>query len=138
MFLPHKTAEGKVIPWEYLPCTAITPKIGMTLIYNSSSGQLEICDTSDTGVTPTYIAMADYSAAVTANDRIPVIRVDDETIYETTNSASFSSAKRGTKVTITSGGLSVTATTSNGVAEIVDFDDVAAAGTGGKVWVRFK
>ena len=42
----------------------------------------------------------------------------------------------GAKVT-TSDGLKVTATTTSGVAEIVDFDAAAAAGTGGTVHVRF-
>ena len=58
-------------------------------------------------------------------------------IYETTNSAAFSSAKIGQKVTLHTDGLQVTATTASGVAEIVDFDDKAKSGAGGTVHVRF-
>jgi hypothetical protein len=133
MFVPHKNAAGNVIPWEVLPCSAITPKIGMAL--TQSSGKLAIA----TGTTaPTYISMVEKDSACAAGDLIPVIRVDHDTIYETTNSASFASINKGDKVTLhASNGLQVTATTTNGVAEVVDFDDVAASGTGGKVYVRF-
>lgn len=133
MFVPHKNAAGNVIPWEYLPCGAITPKIGMALV--QSSGNLAIATgTND----PAYISMCEKDSACTAGDIIPVIRVDHDTIYETSNSASFASIKKGDKVTLhASSGLQVTATTTNGVAEVVDFDDAAAAGAGGKVYVRF-
>lgn len=132
-FRPHKTAAGNVIPWEYLPCGAITPKVGMAL--TQSDGNLAIA----TGTTkPKYISMMESASAITAGTKIPVIRVDANTIFETTNSASFSSIKKGNMVTLhASDGMQVTATTTSGVAEVVDYDDVAAGGTGGKVWVRF-
>ncbi len=132
-FLPFSYDDGQPRPWEYLPCSAITPKVGMAL--TQSSGNLAIA----TGTTkPTYISMVDKDAACTAGDIIPVIRVDSGIIFETTNSASFSGMNRGAKVTLhASNGMQVTATTSSGVAEVIDFDDVAAAGTGGKVLVRF-
>lgn len=133
MFVPHKTAAGNVIPWETLPAGAITPKAGMALI--QASGNLVIAAGADA---PAYISMCDRDSACIAGDLIPVIRVDHDTIYETTNSAAFSSVKRGDKVTLHTGdGLQVTANTTGGVAEVVDFDDAAAAGPGGKVYVRF-
>jgi len=133
MFIPHKNAAGNVIPWEMLPAGAITPKVGMALI--QSSGNLAIATGTNA---PTYISMCEKESACTAGDMIPVIRVDHDTIYETTNSASFASIKKGDKVTLhASDGLQVTATKTSGVAEVVDFDDVAASGTGGKVYVRF-
>jgi len=133
MFVPHKNADGAVAPWQMLPCGAITPKVGMALV--QSSGNLAIA----TGTTaPTYISMCEKDSACTAGELIPVIRVDKGTIYETSNSASFASIKKGDKVTLhASNGLQVTATTTSGVAEVVDFDAAAAAGAGGKVWVRF-
>ena len=133
MFVPHKNAAGNVIPWEMLPAGAITPKVGMALI--QTSGNLAIATGTNA---PTYLSMCEKDSACTAGDLIPVIRVDHDTIYETTNSAAFSSIKRGDKVTLhASNGLQVTATTTSGVAEVVDFDDDAAAGAGGKVYVRF-
>ena len=133
MFLPHKNAAGNVIPWEYLPCGAIQPKIGMAL--TQSSGNLAIA----TGTTaPTYISMMEADATLAAGTIIPVIRVDHDIIFKTTNSASFASIKKGDKVTLhASDGLQVTATKTSGVAEVIDFDDVAASGTGGEVYVRF-
>lgn len=131
-FLIHSYGDGQPRPWEYLPCGAITPKVGMALY--QTSGNLAIA----TGTTkPTYISMVDKSAACTAGDIIPVVRIDDQMIFETTNQASFSSMNRGSKVTLHSDGLQVTATTTSGVAEVVDFDDKAATGTGGTVLVRF-
>lgn len=133
MFVPYKTKDGAVIPWEYLPCSAITPKIGMALV--QSAGNLAIAAGTNA---PAYISMVEKDSACTAGDLIPVIRVDHDTIFETTNSAAFSSIKRGDKVTLhASNGLQVTATTTSGVAEIVDFDEAAAAGAGGVVHVRF-
>ena len=131
MFLPHKTAAGNVIPWETLPADTITPKAGMALI--QAGGNLTIAAGSNA---PAYISMCDRDSACIAGDRIPVIRVDHDTIYETTNSAAFSSVKRGDKVALSSDGLQVTAT-SGGVAEVVDFDAAAEEGAGGKVYVRF-
>lgn len=129
-FIPHSNEEGRITPWEYLPCSAITPKIGMAMIL--SSGKLAIA----TGTTkPTYICMAEYDAAVAAGTIIPVIRVEPDEIFEVTNSASLSGVNIGQKVTLhASNGLQVTGTTTSGVAEIVAKDGDAA---GSRVLVRF-
>lgn len=133
MFVPHKNAAGNAIPWEYLPVGAITPKVGMALV--QTDGNLAVATGANA---PSYISMMESNAALTAGTNIPVIRVDHDTIYETTNSAAFSSIKKGDKVTLhASDGLQVTATKTSGVAEVVDFDDAAASGAGGKVYVRF-
>ena len=125
-FFPDKSDHGAVTPFEYLPCGAITPKAGLALVL--TNGLLALA----TGATaPTYICMKD------AGTIIPVVRVDKDRIYETTNSAAFSSAKIGQKVTLHTDGLQVTASTTKGVAEIVDFDDKAKSGAGGTVHVRF-
>lgn len=79
---------------------------------------------------PTYIALSDGAA----NREISVGRVESNQVYETTFSAAPTDVKVGAKVTL-SGGLTVTATTSNGVAEIVDL--CGASAVGDKVLVRF-
>lgn len=129
-FIPYSNEEGRVTPWEYLPCSAITPKIGMAMVL--SSGKLAIA----TGTTkPTYICMEDYDAAVAAGTIVPVIRVQADEIFEVTNSASLSGVNVGQKVTLhASNGLQVTGTTTSGVAEIVRKDGDAAGST---VLVRF-
>lgn len=129
-FIVHTTDDGRVPPLEYLPCSAITPKIGMALTL--SSGNLAIA----TGTTrPSYISMVNKDAALTAGDVIPVIRVQDDMIFETEFSAAPTSLNIGDKVTLhASSGLSVTATKTNGVAELVYIDGTAS---GSMCRVRF-
>lgn len=124
-FIPHTNEDGRVNPWKYLPCSAITPKIGMALI--QSSGNLAIA----TGTTkPTHICMADYDAAVTAGDLIPVIEVQPDQVFECTNSASLSGVNIGQKVTLhASNGCQITGTTSSGVARLVAKEADASGST---------
>lgn len=128
-FLIHSTDDGRVLPWEYLPAGAITPKVGMAL--TQTNGNLALA--SGTTV-PTYISMREQDTALNAGDLIPVVRVQKDTIFETELSAAGTSLKVGQKVTIATDGLRVTATTTEGIAEIVEILDTAV---GGKVRVRF-
>ena len=129
-FIPYQNEDGRAAPWEYLPCSAITPKLGMALVL--SSGNLAIA----TGTTkPTYISMLEADSAVSAGDLIPVIRVMPDQIFECTNSASLSGVNIGQKVTLhASNGLQVTGTTSSGVAEVI-YKEADASGS--RVLVRF-
>lgn len=128
-FKPHQTNDGRVPPFEYLPAGAITPKVGMALYMNA--GNLAIA----TGATkPTYICMCEKETAVAAGDIIPVIRVDDGMILSVPLSAAGTSLKLGDKVTIATGGLQVTATPTDGVAEIVG---IIGTAVGDEVLVRF-
>ena len=122
--------DGGAIPsWEYHPCSAITPEVGMAM--TQTSGNLA---TASGSTVPTYICMTQRGEAVTAGDIIPVIRVSESIIFETTFSASASSVTVGSRVTIASGGMKVTGTTASGVAEVVAMEGTAA---GSRVWVRF-
>lgn len=129
MFMPYKTDDGRVPAWEYLPASAITPKVGMALV--QSNGQLAVAAGT---AKPTYISMVEKENACTAGDIIPVIRVQPDMILETTWSDAATSVKQGSKVTLATDGLQVTATTEGGVAEIIDMDGTAI---GDKVRVRF-
>ncbi len=121
MFLLHMMDDGRVPPFEYLPAGAITPKVGLAL--TQSDGLLAVAS----GTTkPSYICMANADAALTSGTEIPVIRVDADIVFETEFSASASSIKLGSKVTIASDGLRVTATTTSGVAEVVYLDGTAS------------
>ncbi len=129
-FIPYSNEDGRVPPWEYLPCGAITPKLGMALV--QSSGNLAIATGTNK---PTYISMTEKSAAVTAGTLIPVIKVLPDMVFECTNSASLSGVNVGQKVTLhASNGLQVTGTTTSGVAAIVAKDGDAS---GSRVLVRF-
>lgn len=130
-FIPYSTEDGRKQPWEYLPATGSTkPDIGLALVL--SSGKLAKC----TGTTkPTYICMAEYPAAAAAGTLLPVIAVTPDMIFEVKNQASLNGVNIGQAVTIYSDGLQITATTSSGVATIVD--KVAGTGTGNKTLVKF-
>lgn len=138
-FLLHSIDDGHVPAWEYLPVSAITPKVGMAL--TQTSGNLAI---ATAGTAPTYISMVEKAAACTAGDVIPVIRVSKDMIFETTFSAAATSLNVGDKVTLhASNGMQITASktenganssTINGVAEIVSMDGAAIGDT---VRVRF-
>lgn len=129
MFLNIKTDDGHVAPFEKLPCSAITPKNGMAMVLNG--GKLAIAS----GTTkPEFICVEEHDAAVAADTLVTVVRVDHDTVYQTTLSAAGTSLNLGDKVTIATDGLRVTATKTDGVAEIVYMDDTAA---GSMVHVRF-
>lgn len=131
-FKPYHTADGHIPPWEYLPCSAITPKIGMALVL--SSGQLAIA----TGTTkPQYISAITKEAACTAGEIIPVIPVTPDLVLETTLSADGTSLNVGSSVTLhASNGMQVTATTTNGVFKITAFPEGSKA-TGASVRGQF-
>ena len=129
MFQVHLTDGGRNPAIEYLPAGAITPKVGLAL--TQVNGNLALA----TGATkPTYICMMESDAALTAGTVIPVIRVLPDMIFETTNSAAFTSIKQGDKVTLHTDGAQVTATKTDGVAEVISFDDTAV---GSSVLERF-
>ena len=120
-FKIHSTDDGRVPGLEYLPCAAITPKVGMAL--TQTGGVL----TTAAGTTaPTYICMCERETPVEAGTIIPVVRVGKDMVFETSFSAAATSVKLGSKVTLASGGLQVTATTTDGVAEVVYMDGTAS------------
>lgn len=114
-FLRHQTDDGHVPGIEYMPAGAITPKVGMTL--KVTSGNLAIATAKDL---PTYISMVDKTAALTAGDIIPVVRVDSDAIYEVATPSTFSQAV-GVKAQLGSDGMTL-ANSTGGAAEIVYTD----------------
>lgn len=128
-FMIHSVDDNRVLGLEYLPCSAITPKVGMALV--QTSGNLALAS----GTTaPTYISMCERETACTAGELIPVVRVQKDIIFGVPAQAAMTSVKLGDKVTIYTDGMKVTATTTSGVAEVVGMDGTAAGST---VLVRF-
>lgn len=128
MFIPavwHKESE----PWEVQPAAnGLAAEVGMALAF--SGGNL----TKATGTTkPEYICMEKVTTTA-AGQMIHVERVRPETVYETELSTASSSIAVGTKYTIDSTAGKVTATATDGVAEVVSYEGKAA---GDKVRVRF-
>ena len=128
-FYIHSVDDGRVPAIEYLPCGAITPKVGMALV--QTGGNLAIASGA---AKPAYISMCERETACAAGEVIPVIRVQPDVIFETTFSAAATAIILGNKVTLHTDGLQVTATTTDGVAEVVGMDGTAA---GSPVRVRF-
>lgn len=116
---------------EYIEVTAAEAVVlGEALVL--ASGKLTKCGAT---AKPSFLAMGPCTAAeATAGKKIPVLRVSDEVTYETVLSAASASIAKGAKYTLSSDGLGITATTTSGVAEVVDWDGKAA---GDKVRVRF-
>lgn len=78
-----------------------------------------------TGATkPTHVTLAKGEKGKT----IPCGRIESNQVYETPVGAAPTSLKVGQKVTISGDGTGVTATTTDGVATIVDLLGAAAAG----------
>lgn len=89
-----------------------------------TSGKLTKCGAT---VKPEFIAMADCAAAAT--DRIiPVARVEANQLYEVPITAAPSSLAEGSKVTLHTDGMQVTATTTSGVVTVESLNGAAAAG----------
>ncbi|MGN0962527.1 MAG: hypothetical protein ACI4PP_03030 [Clostridia bacterium] len=127
-FIPYSTDDGRVPAWEYRPCGAIQPKVGLALAYDS--GKLAVA----TGK-PEYICMRHEEAEVASGTVIPVIAVADSITFLTENTASLEAVNEGDAVTISSDGMAVTATTESGVATILRKSGDAV---GSDVLVKFK
>lgn len=126
-FIPYSYRDGQPEPWEYLDAGALG-NITVGTALSMTDGQLALCS----GATrPDYIGM--YGGMVEAGQQIPVIRVHEETVFETELSVASAAAAVGTAYTIDTTGTMLTATT-GGAAELVHFEGTEA---GDKVRVRF-
>lgn len=128
-FVPFKRDKGVPEPFEYYPVTTSeTVAVGEAL--KLASGKLTKASGTDT---PEFIAMQPVTAAP-AGSVIAVIRVQKDVEYETSLSVASASIAVGAKYTLDTTGTAITATTTNGVAEVTSFDGKAA---GDRVRVRF-
>ncbi len=113
-FYLYSTDDNRVPGVEYLPCGAITPQAGMLLTL--SNGLLALCS----GTTaPTYLSMCQRDEACQEGERIPVLRVGSDMIFQAPGSVSLAALAPGSLVTVGADGLTLTATTTGGVAEVV-------------------
>lgn len=108
-------------PYEYYaPAASEEISLGEALVL--SSGKLTKCNAT---ATPEFIAMSSGKDV----DKIAVVRVMEDDVFETTFAADASSNAEGTKVTIHTDGLQVTATATNGVFTITKKLGSGEAGT---------
>lgn len=130
MFVLHTLGSVSTPPMEYLPVIdTVKPTIGLAMVMEE--GLL----TKASGTTvPTYICMTQRDDFCAAGELIPVIRVQHGIVFATTFAVDAQDISLGNKLTIADDGLSVTATTASGVAEVVKMDGTDQGDT---VYVRF-
>lgn len=117
-FLPVRSLDGSSDPFEYYKMTdseAVT--LGEGLV--QTSGRLTKVGAT---ATPEFIALK--TAAAGTDVEIPVVRVKEGREFETTSTATVATTLIGSKVTLHTDGLTVTATTASGVFLITDTDGV--------------
>lgn len=129
MFAPYTHNSMHTHPVELKPCSEIQPDVGMAMVM---SGGLLVKATGTTK--PTYISVTRKEATCTAGDLIQVIEVDSAAKFLTTFSADAAAIKIGDKVTVATDAMRVTATKTDGVAEIVSMNGTAS---GSECVVRF-
>lgn len=105
--------------------TSETFKVGETLKL-TSTGTITKCSGTDA---PVYVCLADYVAPSSNASAIPVVEINPGQIYRVPLQAAGTALKVGEKVTIHTDGLQVTATTTNGVAEIVKIEGTSVGDT---------
>ena len=127
MFKLHTVGSAKTAPMEYIVGTANEAiSLGEALIL--SSGKLTKASGTNA---PEFIAVGSGTGVV-----IPVIRIMEDMEFETVFSADASSVAEGSKVTIGSTGLDVTATTTDGVFTISKKLGTGTSGTGVRGYFR--
>lgn len=112
----YQTDDGRNPALEYLPCSAMVPKVGMAL--KMSEGQLAAAGGTDV---PTYLSMTERESVCEAGELIPVMRILGDIIFETPTPEGFAE-KPGGKVQLAADGLGI-ANATGGCAEIVYTDD---------------
>lgn len=119
-FCPVKSDHGAATPWEYLPGAAGTYKVGQML--KVTDGKVAALGAAST-TTPPYVCMAEKTFA--DGDIIPVVRVNDNLIFETKLAAEAAEAKAGSKLQVAADGLTASGDAA-GTFEVVWIEGTAA------------
>lgn len=127
--LIEKTGTQSYPAIEYLPCGTIDYKVGQCL--KVASGAAALCGATEA---PQYICFGEKKGV--AGEFIPAIRVSKDDTYAAPLQAAGTALKVGDKVTLHTDAIKATATTTNGVAEIVGFATATKA-AGETVYVKF-
>lgn len=126
MFIPIKSNDGAMTPFEYLAAAAGTYQVGQLL--NVTDGKLAAI-AADQATTPPYVCM--QSGTVAAGDALAVVRVNEKYIFETELAAEAAAVTVGTKIQVANGGLKAKYVTSSsnpvpGTFEVVSLEGTAA------------
>ena len=126
MFKIQRKGSAATEAVEYILGTT-SEAISIGEVLKLSSGKLTKASGTDV---PEFVALGSGNGTI-----IPVKRLYEDEVYQTTLSASGGSLNIGDKVTVASDGLRVTATTSSGVFEITE---ILSSAEGGKVNGMFR
>lgn len=129
MFKLFKKNNATIPVVKEIPAAAGTYNVGDALAMNASGYVAQVAGTTK----PEFVCAT--KATVTSGNVIAVNPVYEDMEFLTTFSADGTALKAGAKVTIGTSYADVTATTTNGVAEIVDKLGTGATGT--EVIVKF-
>lgn len=127
MFIPIKSTDGAMTPFEYIEAAAGTYQVGQLL--NVTDGKLAAV-AADQSTTPPYVCM--QSGTVAAGELLAVTRVQGKYTFETELAAAAAAVKVGTKIQVASGGLKVKYVTGAsdaavpGTFEVVSLEGTAA------------
>ena len=128
--IPHFYKNQHPDPWEAAEANAgLTALVGSAL--KLEAGKAVLCTATDK---PEFISMQDITDAADGQ-MVHVIRVNEDTIYETQLEAETAGLTVGAKYVITTDAdAKLGSATEGGVAEVVSFDGTEA---GAKVRVKF-
>ena len=126
MFKLQRKGSAATEAVEYIEGTA-AEAIAVGELLKLSSGKLTKASGTDA---PEFVALGSGTGVI-----IPVKRIYEDEVYQTTLSASGTSLNIGDKVTVASDGLRATATTTNGVFMVTEF---IGKGSGDKVNGMFR
>lgn len=124
--LVHNAGDMPATLW--LPAGAITPKYGMGLALDASTGLLAV------SVKPEYISLMEAGAALSSGTAIPVIKIEQDMVFESALDGS-TSLKRGALADVASGGLLVDGDGSTNQVFLIEWLEGSAQGN--KVRGRF-
>lgn len=131
MITLHKKNGGGSIAIKSFPGAVGTFEVGQAVAVNSDGKIAQVSGTTK----PSFICAAKETVTSVEPMEVACIPIYDDCEFKTVFSADASSLKAGAKVTIATTYDSVTATTTNGVATIVE--KLGSGATGTEVIVKF-
>ena len=119
-FRLYRTDDGTMPGWEYLPCSAVRPVVGLAMKLNGSTGRLVISDT------PQYISMREEYGNVVDGTVIPVMKIHPDQVWETQLDGACA-LKIGAAADVSADGLLMDAdSTADGVFLITEMEGTTA------------
>ena len=114
-FKLYSTDDGHVPAWEYLPVSSITPKVGMGLAADATTGLFA------PSAVPTHISMRTETDAIAEGTMIPCVKIADDQVWENRLYSDAPNAKTGHKVDLDATGKWVNAKTTENANFLITY-----------------